>query len=217
MGPNEGDIVKVFALIFFLAGIVATLVYLSHRHNKKQEKLEDDRQKGIDHGVEKGICDENGVPLCAICKQLGDDVEATEFTPVTGKSWWDSIKFVSRMRRLWAQADRDIVVDDEGRGKRLCRSHKTMCVRKLNEVHEACRSQTMSLNNQLRERIEFADNGGTEAAVLNTTLSFKKSLGVEFEDAISVLSHPQLESSTESFSLPVRNSSEPEEESDDES
>jgi hypothetical protein len=206
MGPEEGDIVKVISMVALLLTVAAVIVYTSHRSRLQEKARSEAEKKAIEAGVKKGICDEHGNPLCVICKELGEDVIATECTPITGQSWWDKLPFIQTARLLWAQADRDIVVDDVSSGPRLCRSHKTTAKRKLSEAHAACRAQLSAISAELREKIDYMDNGGTEAAVLATSKKIKASLG--FEDALSVITRPQLSSPAESFALPVSSSSE---------
>ena len=220
MGPDTGDLIRVIAMVALLLTVGAVVIYASHRGRAQERARNEEEKKAIEHGVKEGICDEHGNPLCVVCRKLGEDVIATEFSPITGQSWWDKLPFIKTARVLWAQAERDIVIDDVASGLRLCRSHKTTATRKLNEAHAACRAQLSALYAELREKIDYMDNGGTEAAVLATAKKIKASLGFEID--LSVITRPQLTSSAESVSLPVSSSSEhhahePEESETDES
>ena len=210
---NEGDTVTVVAMLALIGGSLIAILIAVSRGKAREKKADAKRQKAIDYGVKIGACDENGMPLCAVCRKLGDDVEAIEHTPVTGRKLWDSLPFVSKRRELWAQPARDVVIDDIERGLRLCRNHKAMAVRNLSEVYAGCRAQTSTFNAEQREKIDYMDSGGTEAMVFATSKKIRDALG--FEDPLSAMARPQLTSSTESVALPVSSSTEKTSESEE--
>lgn len=86
MGPDQGDLVTVVSMVALLLTIVAVIIYTSQRAKTQRQSEDEERRRAIDAGVKQGVCDKDGNPLCVVCKKLGEDTFATEFSPITGQS-----------------------------------------------------------------------------------------------------------------------------------
>ena len=154
------EIFKALATLGLFAAILGTIIVALRTSKKSQSQRDKERDEQIKVGVRRGICDDSGNPLCKICKVTSNEEKiATEYTPVTGRPWWDELPIVSRIRELYALPDRYMVIDDYAQELRLCSQHKKMAVTRLKAFHAELRAEHSRFNAEQRERVDYMDQG----------------------------------------------------------
>ena len=164
--------VKVLGLISLFA-LIAFAVWLASRSSKKRE--EDERakvEKAVSEGIEQGILNKYGEPMCVICGQV-----ATRYGVVTGRSWFDKLPIVSRLNTLYSMPWRYKVEDDYERGHRLCTLHRKAAERRLDQLHAQMRSEHAQFNASLQQKVELMDQGGLDQLLREDTEEIKRSIG----------------------------------------
>ena len=169
---SEALVQPIGVALFFALLLVALLI--AHRVQKKQdEKCAKDRREKIAIGVEKGVCNEDGEPLCVVCKEI-----ATHYMPVTDRMLIDKLPGLKMLNDLTAMPWRYNIADDYTSGFKLCGRHRSTAERRLKEVHAGLRADHAKFNARQHERLELLDRGGLEKLLQNDEGLIQRQLGL---------------------------------------
>jgi hypothetical protein len=140
-----------------LAAALIVLVYLVHvgirRSRRAREEEDQKRSEALERARERGEVDSEGNSLCVVC--LGS--RATEAYPVLRQSRMDRDPFGHR--RLHNSTPMYGVDDEEWGEPQLCRPHKRMLVRKMEQKLAQVRSRTSEFNSQVEQELARLESG----------------------------------------------------------
>ena len=172
-------LVVVTAVVIFIA-----LMLLTRRHKRVKSVEDEELAAKIQIGVENGVLNTYGQPLCVICGKV-----ATRSTPKTGKMWVDKIPGLSLLNELTSMPPRytiEVTYDD---GYRLCLSHYKSAITKLKRFHAQLRSDHARFNSEQQEKVELLDQGGLEKLIKRQAAEIKENLGLVRVKALLDSSH----------------------------
>ena len=201
---NDHEVANTLIVIAFIAAAITALwwVLRSSKQSTLIEKRE--REERIQAGVQAGAMSELGDLLCVICKKLGMSTEATEYSIVTGRPWYD--KLFDGLNNLYAMPWRYKVTDDVDRGYRLCATHRRMAVRHLKHAHAQLRSEHANFNADKEQRVAALDQGGLEQLVLEDAEIIQRGIGSR-NSALRIETTRLLEPPTDIHRMPVTSTS----------
>jgi hypothetical protein len=202
---NDPEGVKALAIVAFMVALVLA-VFLANRKRTElesgdpSESTDRTRAQAVALGVEAGILNRDGEPLCVVC-----DAVATRCTVRTGKSWFDKIPFLSMLNRLNAMPWRYTVEDDWEAGYRLCAVHRRAAEQRLEQLHHKIRAEHANFNAQQQQKIAMLDQGGLEQLLREDAEQIQRSIGLRGALRASLDS---VETEAEVHMLPVRSTKE---------
>ncbi len=146
--------------LFFLLGLVLVFVRIVRR---KRTPENDEREKHILEGIKRRELDRNPVTgevfsTCSICRG-----RATDYPPATDKSWMDSVPMLNW---LFSLPPRYVIVDNTDDGYTLCKIHKQVTVKKLEEFHALLRAERARFNAGQEEKVASMGSGGLHLMVM---------------------------------------------------
>lgn len=112
----------------------------------------------LDRLIEAGLRTPDGEPACVVCRMT-----ASEFFPISGVSWMDRLPLLNR---LFSLPPRYVIVDNVGGEACLCKIHKAVAVRRLEEFHAELRAERAKFNAMHEQRVAAMDGGELLRAVL---------------------------------------------------
>ncbi len=161
-----------FGLVMLVA--IGWLVWRGQRRARdEQEQAELQRTRMLSEAVARGVTDEYGNPLCAVC---GDHAE--HYLVGTGRPWFDRLPFVSRTQRLYALPWRYVVIDLPHLGPRLCAVHHRAAVQRLEAIHAELRAEHSRFNAKVQQRVAVLERGGLEQLLREDDADTKEILGL---------------------------------------
>jgi len=178
MTPILGILALVGLCVFGVA-----LWRLRYRGAEAEEQAQ--RQAIIEQGVATGELTSDGHRTCVICGE-----RATEYFPASIASWMDQIPLLNR---LFSLPPRYVIADDVPRDLCLCRSHKAVAVKKLEEFHAILRAERARFNSAQQDKVSQMDTGGLEQCVLEQHQQTQRALS-----ALTRTPAPQLKQWAES-------------------
>jgi len=171
--PTTEDWTKPVALAAFFVLLLGGIMLAVWRSKAAKAKEDEERSAAIKAGVDQGILNEHGQPLCVVCGEV-----ATHPTPRTGRMWIDKIPGLRMLNDLTAMPWRYSVEDDYDAGPRLCKPHRRSAVQHLNRVHAAMRAEHAEFNARQEQKVHMLDQGGLERLVLQEAREIKQQLGL---------------------------------------
>jgi hypothetical protein len=150
--------------------IVSGAVYLLYRHATHDKRLQAEAryQEHLDAMVRAGVRTAEGSAACIVC-----GLTAIEYMPVSGASWMDRLPLLNR---LFSLPPRYVIDDNVDGDLCLCRLHKAVAVRKLEEFHAGLRAERARFNSMHEERVAAMDGGQMLRCVVEQHSSHLKML-----------------------------------------
>lgn len=142
------------------AFVIIASSYLLYRHSTRDRRLQAEmrHQEHLDALVQAGVRTPGGDAACIVC-----GITATEYMPLSGSSWMDRLPMLNR---LFSLPPRYVLVDNIEGDVCLCRLHKAVAVRKLEEFHAGLRAERARFNSIHEERVAAMDGGQMIRAVI---------------------------------------------------
>lgn len=133
-----------------LATVIIVLWKLRNRRADEEERIR--HAAAVEEGIRSGALTAQGHPACIVCGLV-----ATEYAPASGASWMDRLPLLNR---LFSLPPRYVIVDEIARDLCLCRLHKAVAVKKLEEFHALLRAERARFNAGQAEKVAQMDGGG---------------------------------------------------------
>lgn len=145
--------------ILVFSGLCILVLAIWRYRSQKHEAVEQERaQAAVEAGIASGALTADGMHrACKICGGI-----ATDYFPVSAASWMDNLPLLNR---LFSLPPRYVIIDDMSRDLCLCRSHKQVAVKKLEEFHALLRAERARFNSGQADKVSQMDTGGLEQVV----------------------------------------------------
>ncbi len=155
--------------ILVAVGLATVIVVVWKLRNRRADEEERARRAAlIEEGIRTGALTAQGVPACIVCGGA-----ASEYAPMSAASWMDKLPLLNR---LFSLPPRYVIVDDLARDLCLCRLHKAVAVKKLEEFHALLRAERARFNAGQAEKVAQMDGGGLFQIVDEQHRSAERSL-----------------------------------------
>lgn len=138
--------------------LAAAYSWYSYATRSKRSIADAKVQTELDEQISAGIRTAAGNPACMVCR-----LTATEYMPISGSSWMDRLPLLNR---LFSLPPRYVILDNIEGDLCLCRLHKGVAVRKLEEFHAALRAERAHFNAGHEERVAGMDGGELVRSVM---------------------------------------------------
>lgn len=152
------DLTPLLSLMLF-TGIALVIIVVWRIRSRRADQEETERQREVvDRGIRAGILTPDGTGrACVVCACTGRTTVATEYIPISAASWMDKLPLLNR---LFSLPPRYVIEDDVASDLALCRSHKQVAVKKLEEFHALIRAERARFNAQQEDKVAHMDGGG---------------------------------------------------------
>lgn len=152
-------VVALFALV--IGAFVLTRI-MSGRRSAADAEAKRERDKHVQEGIDQGVLARDPVTgevysRCAVCGE-----KAVSFAPISGVSWMDNLPLLNRLHSL---APRYVIVDNEDAGLQLCKIHKQVATKKLEEFHALLRAERAKFNSAQEDKVAQMDGGALTRAL----------------------------------------------------
>lgn len=175
--PAEGLTGGQWSALIALAMVLLVLGILIWSGRKQRAKAEHDaeqyRRKLIAAGMQKGILNEDGDPLCVVCGEI-----ATHYSLGTGRHWLDNLPLAATLNKLYGLPWRYAVVELVEGGFRLCLVHNRAGHQRMEQAHATMRSEHAAFNAKMQQRIAALEQGGLEQLLRNDAAQIKQAIGL---------------------------------------
>jgi hypothetical protein len=139
--------------IMFAVGLSIIFIVVWRIRNRRSDEEEKVRQASlVEEGIRSGALTADGARACIVC-----GAQATEYSPMSAASWMDQLPLLNR---LFSLPPRYVIVDDLAGDFRVCRLHKSVAVKKLEEFHALLRAERARFNAAQAEKVAQMDGGG---------------------------------------------------------
>jgi len=155
-------ILGVVALFVLVIGAFVFSKVMQGRRAETAAAAKRERDKHVQEGIEQGVLAKDPVtgeiyPRCAVCGE-----KAVSFAPISGVSWMDNLPLLNRLHSL---APRYVIVDNEDAGLQLCKIHKQVATKKLEEFHALLRAERAKFNSAQEDKVAQMDGGALTRAL----------------------------------------------------
>jgi hypothetical protein len=164
------DLTPLLGIMVALGASLIFFVVWRVRYHKVEAEQREREKRAIEDGIRQGVLTKDGRPACMICSAA-----ASEYAPVTGKSWMDKLPMLNR---LFSLPPRYTIEDDIQGDICLCRSHKHVAVKKLEEFHALLRAERARFNAAQEDKVAQMDGGGLHRIVKQ-----------QYQESVRALSH----------------------------
>jgi hypothetical protein len=176
-------------------GLAVVLIMAFTRYRSWQQAKTDaeERKALIQKGVQQGVLNEYGEPLCRICGQV-----ATKRPVKTGRSWFDQLPFFRGLNRLYAMPMRYSVVEEREAHPQLCSAHRSAAEQRLEHFHATLRSEHSRFNADQEQKVEMMNQGGLLQLLREDSERIRQHIGLGITrprkvlDSASQLGRPDL-------------------------
>jgi hypothetical protein len=167
--------------------ILATAyVWYQHRTRGKREAEQASERAELEKLVKAGLRTADGHNACMVC-----GVTATEYMPISGSSWMDKLPLLNR---LFSLPPRYVIEDNLGGDLCLCKIHKAVAVRRLEEFHAGLRAERAQFNAGHEERVAAMDGGELMRSVMQQHSYQLKVLRRDTSTPLPQLEGPRIDS-----------------------
>lgn len=161
----DDRLVPILGVVAFFVLVIGAFVLartMSGRRAEAATEAKRERDKHVQEGIEQGVLAKDPVtgeiyPRCAVCGE-----KAVFFAPISGVSWMDNLPLLNRLHSL---APRYVIVDNEDAGLQLCKIHKQVATKKLEEFHALLRAERAKFNSVQEDKVAQMDGGALTRAL----------------------------------------------------
>ncbi len=179
----SGDMTPAYGILGLF--VVSVLVVILVRSARKKRALvpstaELERDLHIETGIEKGELVKDPLtgdvyPTCVVCGE-----RATERVPTSGVSWMDTLPLLNRLHSL---APRYVIEFREDVPLEMCKLHRQVAVKKLEEFHAVLRAERAQFNSAQEDKVAQMDGGALKRGLREHYQTVRPSLTLRAEPA----------------------------------
>lgn len=159
---------RLLSVLFVLVAFIVAVGFVAWRQRGARAKAREAEEAHLQELVRAGVRKADGSFACLVC-----GLTATEYMPVSGVSWMDKLPLLNR---LYSLAPRYVIEDNIGGDLCLCRLHKAVAVRRLEEFHAMLRAERAQFNAHHEEKVAAMDGGELVRAVMGQHKQHLKNL-----------------------------------------